>query len=427
MRPTVETWSLGSEIALAFRRWTVWAMTTAEANTPVSPGEGTEHNSTAAAGTAMRRRRLLGAAGLTAVLLGSQSLAASSSQASAVRFMLPSEGLLAGLGDGLRRGYGLAMEQTRSCGFRPPSTQLGWLAPGSDPSEALARGPRPSLLIAPPAASLPALGLLADQQRLSVLLPLQRGASLEGLPQLRGSDRIWPLMPGRSLEADRLAEGLLADGLKRVMVVQDRSAEARAMAGRFMASFSNGSGQVIGPTSEAIAVDGRKPAELQQLVTDVDWYRPQALVVFSRPGSPLATGVQRASWPEPLVIGWPFPIQQPMPQAQIGVNPIGRGPGWAGFEQRFQKRWGYRPGVVESAGYDTGLMAALASVQRGGQAGWDLQWFSSQAKPQPLCTALMLRAKGAKLRPEGAGSRLDLSAAVPPTTALNLSRAAARQ
>ena len=48
--------------------------------------------------------RLLGAAGLAAVLLGSQTLAASTPQASDVRLLLPSEGLLAGLGDGLRRG-----------------------------------------------------------------------------------------------------------------------------------------------------------------------------------------------------------------------------------------------------------------------------------------------------------------------------------
>jgi hypothetical protein len=61
-----------------------------------------------------RRPRLLAAAGVAGALLGSQCLAASTPQAADVRLLLPSEGLLAGLGDGLRRGYGLAMEQSLS-------------------------------------------------------------------------------------------------------------------------------------------------------------------------------------------------------------------------------------------------------------------------------------------------------------------------
>ena len=173
--------------------------------------------------------RLLSAAGLAAVLLGSQTLAASTPLRSDVRLLLPSEGLLAGLGDGLRRGYSVAMEESHRCGLQPPSLQVGWLPPGVDPQAPVGAAPRSHLLIAPPAAPLPAYGLLAEHQRLSVLLPLQRGVSLDGLPQLRGSDRLWPLMPGRSLEADRLAQALLADGIKRVMVVRDPSAESRAL------------------------------------------------------------------------------------------------------------------------------------------------------------------------------------------------------
>lgn len=53
--------------------------------------------------------------GLAAVLVGVQSLAASTPFPQEVLMLLPSEGLLAGVGDGLRRGYGLAMEETRAC------------------------------------------------------------------------------------------------------------------------------------------------------------------------------------------------------------------------------------------------------------------------------------------------------------------------
>jgi hypothetical protein len=154
----------------------------------------------------------------------------------------------------------------------------------------------------------------------------------------------------------------------------------------------------------------------------VDWYRPPALVVITQPGSDLAKAVRAANWPSTLLLAWSAPVEQPLAVEQIGVNPLSRGPGWTSFAQRFEQRWGYKPGVVESAGYDSGLMSALASVQAGGRSGWDLQWFSANAKPQPLCTALKLRAEGAKVRPQAASSQFDLSPAVPPSAQLQLSR-----
>jgi hypothetical protein len=366
--------------------------------------------------------RWLGAMGLVAVLLGSQTLAASTPLRIDVRMLLPSEGLLAGLGDGLRRGYGLAMDEARRCGSEPPSLQVGWLPPGADPLAPVQAAPRSSLLLAPPAAPLAAYGQLADQQRLNVLLPLQRGQSLDGLPQLRGSDRLWPLMPGRSLEADRLAQALQAEQIKRVMVVRDRSSESRALSDRFVASFANGNGQVIGPTAEPIALAGDDNTALAQLAADVNWYRPPALVVITQPGSELAEAVRNTRWPETMLLAWSAPVEKPLAIEQIGVLPLSRGPGWQAFAQRFEQRWGYKPGVVESAGYDSGLMAALAAVTTGGRAGWDLQWFSANAKPQPLCTALRLRAQGAKVRPEAASSEFDLGPAVAPSARLQLSR-----
>ncbi|MFM7314791.1 MAG: histidine kinase [Cyanobium sp.] len=369
--------------------------------------------------------RWLSVTGLTAALIGSQTLAASSPLPSAVRLLLPSEGLLAGLGDGLRRGYTTAMDQSQACGITPPSLQLGWLPPGADPNPPLGSAPRTQLLVAPPAAPLAAYGRLADQQRLTVLLPLQRGSSLDGLPRLQGADRLWPMVPARSLEADRLAAGLLADGIRRVMVVRDPSADSRALSDRFIASFSNGRGTVIGPTGEPISIDGDDRVAIKQLIDDVDWYRPPALVVLTAPGSGLARRLQEATWPEGLLLAWPFRLQSPLPQAQLGVDPQSRGRAWSTFAARFQQRWGYAPGLVESAGYDTGVIAALASIPAGGRPGWDLQWFNATTRPLPLCEALQQRSQGARLRPEGATSRLDLTAGVSPGADLRLQRRAA--
>ena len=400
-------------------------MTTAGPTSATSRPDLTRWQPTAAPAWLGTPSRWMSAIGLAAALIGSQSLAASTPLPSDVRLLLPSEGLLAGLGDGLRRGYGLAMEQSHRCGLTPPSLQLGWLPPGTDPQPLLNSAPRSELLVAPPAAPLATYGQLAQEQRLSVLLPLQRGSSLDGLPRLTGADRLWPIVPARSLEADRLAEGLLADGIRRVMVVRDPSADSRALSDRFIASFSNGRGAVIGPTGEAISLNADDRVAVEQLIGDVDWYRPPALVVLTSPGSSLARRLQEARWPDGLLLAWPFRLQTSLANAQLGVDPQSRGEAWSRFAERFEQRWGYAPGLVESAGYDTGVMAALASVPAAGRAGWDLQWFNATAKPLPLCEALQRRAEGARLRPQGATSRLDLTAGVSPGADLALSRRAA--
>jgi len=369
-----------------------------------------------------RRSHALSAVGALGVILGIQSLAASTPLRSDVRMLLPSEGLLAGVGDGLRRGYELAMEESRLCGMEPPTLQVGWLPPGADPGVAIGAAPRTNLLLAPPAAPLEPYGQLADQHQLNVLLTLQRGQSLDGLPQLRGSDRLWPLMPSRSLEADRLAKALLAQQVKRVMVVRDRSTESKALSDRFEASFGNGNGQVIGPTATPLSVAGDDNTALAELATDVDWYRPPALVVITQPDSELAKALRRLQWPENLLLAWTAPVVKPLAVQQIGVSPLSRGPGWSFFATRFKQRWGYKPGLVESAGFDSGLMTALAAVRTGERQGWNLQWFSANAKAQPLCLALKLRAQGVKVRPEAASSAFDQGPGLPPSARLQLSR-----
>lgn len=400
-------------------------MTTAEPPTATSRSAATPRR----AGLAGPLRAALGrgdvgltALGLLAVVVGIQALAASTPQATAVRLLLPSEGILAGLGDGLRRGYSQAMAEGLACGVSPPSLQLGWLEPGVDPQPALRHVGRSSLLIAPPAADLAAYGRLAQQQRLSVLLPLQRGRSLDGLAQLSGSDRLWPVLPSRSLQADRLAEGLLAEGRNRVMVVRDPGSESLALARRFESSFSNGKGNLIGLDGAVISLDGVDHEGIAQLIRDVDWYRPDALVILTASDSSLARSLRRAVWPEGLLLAWAAPPPAPLGQPQLGVDPQSRGSGWPGFAQRFRERWGYRPGLVESAGYDTGLLALLASVPVAGRPGWDLHWLNAAAKPLPLCAALRQRQLGASVRPQAATSELDLAAGVSPRADLRLHR-----
>ena len=53
------------------------------------------------------------------------------------------------------------------------------------------------LLVAPPSADLRAFAALADERDLTVLLPYQRGQSLDTLRGLEGRERLWPLVPSR--------------------------------------------------------------------------------------------------------------------------------------------------------------------------------------------------------------------------------------
>jgi hypothetical protein len=361
-----------------------------------------------------------GGLGLVASLLGVQSLVSSGASSAQVLMLLPSNGPVSAVGDGLRRGYGLAMAEAMACGVNPPSLELGWLPIGEDPRPFLVGRSQPRLLIAPPAVSSLPYGLLAQQQNINVLLPLQRGSSLQRLPSQPGADRLWPVLPGRSQEADHLARALVKLSRDKAMVIHDGNGELVALADRFTETLSGAGGWVVGPANRAIGIAKPTKAAMDQLLTDINWYKPESVVVMTSPGSPLAKAVTGSTLPTSLTLVWPFPAKTPFQNPQLGVEPLSRGPGWSRFARAFEQRHGFQPGLVEAAGYDTGQLAVLAAPGAAGKDGWQLDWLNPRSKPLGLCAALQARAKGSGLALNGAASRLDLSAANPPTGEMRL-------
>jgi hypothetical protein len=334
--------------------------------------------------------------------------------------LLPSEGLLAGVGDGLRRGYGLAMAEAGACGVSIPTLSIGWMTPGQDPRTALEGRRPPDLLIAPPAVALLPYGLLAQENDLSVLLPLQRGSSLQRLPSQPGADRIWAVLPARTLEADALARGLMGERRAKVMVVHDGTGEQAALAARMIETLSGAGGWVVGPSEEATSIPEPDEKALDQLIDDLEWFKPESLAVMTAPGSPLAKAIAAAPLPADLTLVWPFPVDAPAAHPQLGVDPLSHGPAWASFAKAFQVRFGYAPGLVEASGYDTGLLVAVTSAGKERQRPWNLQWLDPKATPQKLCQALKARRSGSRVAISGAASKLDLVPGIPPTAELRL-------
>ena len=361
-----------------------------------------------------------GVLGLVASLVGVQSLVASGANGAQVLMLLPANGPVSGVGDGLRRGYGLAMAEAVACGVIPPLLELGWLPIGEDPRPFLLGRSLPRLLIAPPAAPSLPYGLVAKEQNINVLLPFQRGSSLQRLPSQPGADRLWPVLPGRIQEADQLARALVQQSRDKTMVIHDGNGELVALADRFTETLSGAGGWVVGPANESIGIAKPTKSAMDQLLDDIRWYQPESVVVMTSPGSPLAKAVASSALPASLTLVWPFPVKIPLRNPQVGVEPISRGPGWSRFEQAFERRHGFKPGLVEAAGYDTGQLAVLAAAGTASKGGWQLDWLDPRSKPLGLCAALQARAKGSGLAIKGASSRLDLSTAIPPTGEVQL-------
>ena len=98
--------------------------------------------------------------------------------------------------------------------------------------------------MAPPSADLRAFAALADERDLTVLLPYQRGQSLDTLRGLEGRERLWPLVPSRQEDLKAMVAAAMEAGWGRAMVVEDPFALESTSSNTFVELFKAAGGIV---------------------------------------------------------------------------------------------------------------------------------------------------------------------------------------
>ena len=73
-------------------------------------------------------------------------------------------------------------------------------------------------LVAPPSADLRAFAAFADERDITVLLPYQRGHSLDTLRGLEGRERLWPLVPSRQEDLKAMVAAAMEAGWGRALM-----------------------------------------------------------------------------------------------------------------------------------------------------------------------------------------------------------------
>jgi len=328
------------------------------------------------------------------------------------------------------QGLQLGEQAVRACGVDPVVPQWKQMSWDGDPRAVFPPGGVSPLVVAPFAADLRAFGRLAEVSDVRVLLPFQRGHSLNGLKALDAGARLWPLLPSREEDLRSLARNAISRGWRRVMVVSDPSTLQAEAAVPFVELFEGEGGQVLTYTDSKLqAVDPTRPEQLQQLAQDVAWQSPDAIVIAAPGDGELALALRRAQrdgafTPAAPAWIWLLPADQAaglpgQPWLQLVLEQPAVGPAWDAFAQDFQRRFGRQPDQLAAAGFETARLLAITSLAPSpisSEGTRDpLGWIDPDAKALPLCAAIEQRRAGERVRLEGVASAFDLRAGQAPS------------
>ena len=359
---------------------------------------------------------------VAASLLGCQALAASTQERAPVLALLSDELMPAHVV--FRQGFALGEEQVRQCGSSPADVEWRTIGLDDDPTPFL--GSTRSVVIAPFATELSRFSRLAQDHQINVILPYQRGASLNQLVPLDPQGLLHPLSPSQQSEIDQLAIDTLAQGWRRIMVVAVQADRAAGMAVTYTEAFEQLGGKVESYEKSLVQqVNAGDASAVSQLIQDVAWKRPAAIALAADPSGRLAMLLDQAqndgrlmgaSLASPARI-WLLPVTRldavsQRPWTQLSSDQQAYGPGWSSFATSYQQHWGQVPDLLAASGFDAARVVALASLAPAPVSSEGLRdpiaWLEPDAEVQPLCQAIALRQQGNPVRIEGAASDLAL-------------------
>ena len=378
-------------------------------------------------------RRCWGLATLAAVTLGCQGLTASAVSRHRLMVMLPAGAADTAVRDRFLRGYAIGASSVEACDARMPS--VGWqtLAPRQSPRQVLGDTRGLQVLVAPPSADLREFAALARQRDLTVLLPYQRGVSLDTLRGLEGRQRLWPLVPSRQEDLQATVAATLKAGWGRAMVVEAPGAVEATATDAFVDLYRQGGGRVESYEPLPVQrVDPRNKARFKRFRDDINWSWVGTVVVADRPDGPLATRLREEQrrgafgggaprTPNWVWLSAPEALEAlpPVPWQQLGLQHPARGENWSTFQASYQQQWGGVPDLLAAVGYDTARLLALvaaAPLPRTAEGQLNpLGWLDPDAAPVGLCSAFAQRRKGQPLRLRAAASDARLRAGMTPS------------
>ena len=331
------------------------------------------------------------------------------------------------------RGFKVGERTVEACGEALPRLDWYGLNPGESPATLLGSSRELQLVVAPPSADLRAFATLADQRDLSVVLPYQRGQSLNTLRSLEGRERLWPLVPSQKDDLEATVEAALEAGWSRAMVVADPTAIEAEASTPFVDLFKAAGGTVESYEPEPVQqVNPENHQQLGRFKKDVSWSWVPTVVVADSPDGALAQRLRQEQAKGRFGGGAPrnpnwiwltsadgFNTLKPAPWKQLGLKHPARGRGWTSFQSLFLQRWGKPPTLLSASGYDTARLLALVDVAPlplsvEGQRD-AMGWIDPEASAVPLCDAFVRRRQGDGLRLEAAASDFRLRSGTTPS------------
>ena len=336
--------------------------------------------------------------------------------------MLPMGHRDADLRQDFLQGFRLGQSSVEACGEPFPLVAWHGLKTGEAPDEQLMPSSELKLLVAPPSADLRDFAALAVERNLTVVLPYQRGQSLDTLRGLEGRERLWPIVPPHQDDLKAMVAAAMEAGWGRAMVVEAPSALESTSSKAFVELFQAAGGIVESYEADPVQrVDPSNGRRLQRFKDDMAWSWVPTVVVADAPDGPLSQQLRaeqqkgRFGGGAPLTPNWIWLTEAEslhdapaVPWQQLGLQHPARGDAWSDFQDDFQRQIGTAPSLLAGAGFDTARLLALADaapLPLSDDGGNDaMGWLDPDQEAIPICEAFVQRRRGQRLRLQAAAS-----------------------